>query len=131
MDKIEKIIWTEDGINSFEEIVRYISHDSEFYASNFARRLLLAIERLEIFPRSGRIVPEYNNPDIRELIYQNYRIVYKISDKAVYIALIIHGTNDLSTTTLRERYLSGHRLDESPKQELVSVGRHELAHTAE
>ena len=95
MDKIERIIWTEDGIKSFEDIVQYISIDSEYYASNFARKLLLVIERLEIFPRSGRIVPEYNNPDIRELIYQNYRVVYKISNKAVYVVLVIHGTKQL------------------------------------
>ena len=95
MDKIEKIIWTEDGIDSFECVVQYISRDSEYYASNFARRLLLSIERLEIFPRSGRIVPEYNDQDIRELIYQNYRIVYKIRGKAVYVVLVIHGTKPL------------------------------------
>jgi plasmid stabilization system protein ParE len=95
MDKIEKIIWTDAGIKSFEEVVQYISNDSEYYASNFARKLLLLIENLKIFPRSGRIVPEYNNPDIRELIYQNYRIVYTISGKAVYIALVIHGTKNL------------------------------------
>ncbi|ODS36499.1 hypothetical protein BEH94_11280 [Candidatus Altiarchaeales archaeon WOR_SM1_SCG] len=95
MDKIEKIIWTDDGINSFEDIVRYISMDSEYYASNFAKKVLLSIETLKIFPRIGRVVPEYNNPNIREIIYQNYRIVYKLSDKAVYIVLIIHGAKNL------------------------------------
>ena len=95
MDKIEKIIWTEDGINSFEDIIQYISIDSAYYASDFARKLLLSIEKLQVFPRLGRIVPEYNDPDIRELIHQNYRIVYKISGKAVYIVLVIHGTRKL------------------------------------
>lgn len=89
-------------------MVQYIFNDSEYYASNFARKLLLFIEKLKIFPHSGRIVPEYNNPDIRELIYQNYRIVYTIRDKAenyrivytirdkaVYIVLVIHGTKNL------------------------------------
>lgn len=43
----------------------------------------------------GRIVPEYNNPDIRELIYQNYRIVYKIEKQTVYLTLVIHGSKEL------------------------------------
>lgn len=95
MDKVEKIIWTEDGIGSFEEVVQYISKDSVYYASNFAKKIWLSIERLKVFPYMGRVVPEYSNPDIRELIYQNYRIVYKISNNVVYIALVIHGSHKL------------------------------------
>ncbi|MDI6793952.1 MAG: type II toxin-antitoxin system RelE/ParE family toxin, partial [bacterium] len=64
MDKIEKLIWTEDGIKSFEEIIEYISRDSAYYAGNFAKKILLFIEQLKNFPRIGRIVPEYNNPDL-------------------------------------------------------------------
>ncbi len=95
MDKIEKIIWAEKGIKSFEYIVRYISNDSPYYASNFAKNILSAIEKLKTFPRIGRIVPEYSDQNIQEIIYQNYRIVYKIGDKAAYILLIIHGAKNL------------------------------------
>jgi hypothetical protein len=38
MDVIEKIIWTEDGINSLETIVEFIARDSRYYASNFAKQ---------------------------------------------------------------------------------------------
>ncbi len=92
MDKIEKIIWTDDGIKSFEDIVQYIANDSIYYASEFAKRILSSIENLPEFPYAGRIVPEYKNPDLREIIYQNYRIVYKISDDAIYLLLVIHGS---------------------------------------
>lgn len=95
MDKIKKLFWTADGIESFEEIIKYISKDSIFYASNFAKKILLVIEKLPDFPRMGRIVPEYNNPDIRELIYQNYRIVYNITNEVIYIVLVIHGSKEL------------------------------------
>lgn len=95
MDKVEKLIWTEDGIESFEEVVQYISRDSVYYASNFAKKVLLSIEKLEDFPRIGRIVPEYNDPNIRELIYQGYRIVYKIDKEVVYIVLVTHGSQEL------------------------------------
>jgi plasmid stabilization system protein ParE len=95
MAKIEKIIWTDDGIKSFEDVVQYISNDSEYYASEFAKRILSSIEKLPEFPYIGRIVPEYNNPDLREIIYQNYRIVYKISGNAVYLLLVIHGGRQL------------------------------------
>jgi plasmid stabilization system protein ParE len=92
MDKIEKIIWTDDGIKSFEDIVQYIANDSTYYASEFAKMILSSIENLAEFPRAGRIVPEYKNPNLREIIYQNYRIVYKISGNAIYLLLVIHGS---------------------------------------
>ena len=95
MDKIEKIIWTHDGIESLESVISFIAKDSEYYAGDFAKKVLLRIEKLADFPMIGRIVPEYQNPNLRELIYQNYRIVYMISPKAIYIVLVIHGSHNL------------------------------------
>jgi len=98
VDKIEKIAWTEDAISSFEDVVKYISEDSVYYASNFAKKILMLVENLKDFPSIGRIVPECSNPEIRELIYQNYRIVYKISGKVVYLLLITHCSQQLPPT---------------------------------
>ncbi len=98
MDKIEKIAWTEDAVSSFENVVKYISEDSVFYASNFAKKILVLVEKLKDFPSMGRIVPEYRNPEIRELIYQNYRIVYKISGEVIYLLLITHCSQELPAT---------------------------------
>lgn len=98
MDKIEKIAWTEDAISSLEDVAKHISEDSVFYASNFAKKILVLVEKLKDFPSIGRIVPEYNDPEIRELIYQNYRIVYKISEKVVYLLLITHCSQELPSS---------------------------------
>jgi addiction module RelE/StbE family toxin len=98
VDKIEKITWTEDAVSSFEDVVKYISEDSVFYASNFAKKILLLVEKLRDFPSIGRIVPEYSNPEIRELIYQNYRIVYKISGEVIYLLLITHCSQELPSS---------------------------------
>jgi toxin ParE1/3/4 len=98
VDKIEKIAWTEDAISSFQDVVKYIAEDSVFYASNFAKKILVLVEKLKDFPAIGRIVPEYSNPEIRELIYQNYRIVYKISEKVVYLLLITHCSQELPSS---------------------------------
>jgi plasmid stabilization system protein ParE len=95
MDRIEKIIWTEDGINSLETIVEFIATDSRYYATNFAKQVLARIEKLIDFPSLGRIVPEYDNTSIREIMYQNYRIVYKVSETAIYVVLVIHGSHKL------------------------------------
>ena len=56
----------------------YIARDSPRYAELVVRRLIAAIERLEVFPESGRIVPERSAEDLREIIVKPYRIVYRL-----------------------------------------------------
>ena len=86
-----RIIWSPDAAIGLEAICDYIAKDSEHYARLFAQGIINAIERLLIFPESGRIVPEYNQKDLREIIFQNYRIVYMIKSDTVEIVTITHG----------------------------------------
>ncbi len=71
-----KIVWSEEALKDIEEIISFISKDSELYTVNFASKIINAVETLKVFPEIGRIVPEYGDPKIREIIYSNYRIVY-------------------------------------------------------
>ena len=86
-----RIIWSPDAAADLEEICDYIAKDSEHYARVFAQGVINAIERLLLFPESGRVVPEYGQKDIREIIFQNYRVVYRIKPDAVEIVAITHG----------------------------------------
>jgi toxin ParE1/3/4 len=53
--------------------------------------VIRATERLAIFPRSGRVIPEEGREDSREVFVQNYRIVYQLIDDTVTILAIHHG----------------------------------------
>ncbi len=86
-----RIIWSPNASDDLESICEYIAIDSKYYARLFAKRVIKAIERLIVFPESGRIVPEYNLRNIREIIYQNYRIVYRVKSETVEIVTIVHG----------------------------------------
>ena len=55
-------------------------------------RLLESVERLEHFPRSGRIVPELSNPQVREIIEAPYRIVYRVHDETVEILTVFRAS---------------------------------------
>jgi plasmid stabilization system protein ParE len=57
-------------------------------------RLIEATERLKEFPLSGRIIPEIKDPLCREIIYKNYRIMYQIHAKNVWITGVIHGARN-------------------------------------
>ena len=96
-----KIKWTVPAVNDLEAIHEYIGRDSEFYASSFIEKILSAVDMLEKFPEIGRKVPEANNPKIRELIFQNYRIMYRILDDAIQIIAVIRGSRDITKWPLK------------------------------
>jgi toxin ParE1/3/4 len=48
------------------------------------------------FPHSGRAMPEAQNLSIREVIYQGYRIIYRLQPDAIQIVTVIHGSRDVS-----------------------------------
>lgn len=89
-----EIIWAPSALEDIEKIAQYIARDSEEQAFLFVRRLLSSVKRLEDFPDSGRIIPEIGRPNNREIIYSNYRIMYKLSENEVWITGIIHGSMD-------------------------------------
>jgi plasmid stabilization system protein ParE len=92
-----KIRWTDPAIESLRNLHGYIAKDSEVYASSFIQRIVLAVEKLEVFPRLGRVVPEAEEEAIRELLYQNYRIIYRIQGELIEILTVIHGRRDLGS----------------------------------
>lgn len=63
-----KLRWTTQAVEDMEAIRTFIANDSDAYADLVVARLLEAVERLELFPRSGRIVPELADPRLREII---------------------------------------------------------------
>jgi plasmid stabilization system protein ParE len=99
-----KIVWTEKASDHLQAIYEYIAHDSPIYADRFVRSLVKSTAKLENMPLCGRIVPEFNDSNLREVIYQNYRIVYSVakSQTIVPILAVIHGARDFTQAFLDE-----------------------------
>ena len=55
-------------------------------------RLYLSVDQLRDFPDSGRVVPERQEPDLRELVRAPYRIVYRRHSGLVEILTVFHAT---------------------------------------
>ncbi|MFZ1379201.1 MAG: type II toxin-antitoxin system RelE/ParE family toxin [Saprospiraceae bacterium] len=83
-----KISWSQLALDDLKNIHAYIALDSQYYATNFIEKLVKKIKLLEKYPSSGRIVPEFENAEIRELIEGKYRIVYKLGESEVTILRI-------------------------------------------
>ena len=45
-------------------------------------------EQLVAFPESGRIVPEFDMPALRELMHPPYRVVYHIAPDAIHVVRV-------------------------------------------
>jgi len=91
----QKIRWSSKAASNFEEICDYIAKDSEVYATLFAKKINAAVKSIPQFPKAGRIVQEYGDENIREKIYENYRIIYPIKGEIVEIAVISHSSKPL------------------------------------
>ena len=94
-----RIEWAEPAIEDLIAIRDFIAKDSPHYARKFIERLFDAVRSLEEHPLIGRHVPEtVDHPDVRELIYHNYRLIYRIRADCVSVLAVVHGRRDLSGT---------------------------------
>jgi len=70
------IRWSARARSDIRELQKYIAKDSPYYARQFIGKIFGAVEKLVDYPKIGRQVPESDRDDIRELIFQGYRIIY-------------------------------------------------------
>lgn len=86
-----KIIWSPLAIDRASEIAEYIAQDKPSAAEKWINTVFSKVERLKSSPEIGRVVPEIKNDQFRELIYGNYRIIYRIEKEQISILTIRHG----------------------------------------
>jgi addiction module RelE/StbE family toxin len=89
---VTEIIWAPQSLADLESIRTYIARDSVRYADLVVGRIVAAVERLRVFPESGRIVPERNAADVREIIVRPYRVVYRVGADAIEIVTVFRGS---------------------------------------
>jgi toxin ParE1/3/4 len=93
--------WTETATQDLEEAAEFIGRDSRFYAAALVRETRAAARSLRTFAERGRVVPEIDAPDMRELFIRSYRLIYQVTADRVFILAFVHGARDL--TALWER----------------------------
>jgi toxin ParE1/3/4 len=85
-----RVFWTDAALNQLEAIRDYLEQTSSDYARRVVERLINRSEQLAAFPRSGRMVPEYEIDDVRQVIESSYRIIYLIKENQVEVLAVIH-----------------------------------------
>jgi toxin ParE1/3/4 len=85
-----KLIWSSRALADLDAACEFIARDSPRYASVFAERIVALIRTIPQQPRLGAVVPEYRMEDLRERLFHNFRIVYRLRGDVVQITAIIH-----------------------------------------
>jgi toxin ParE1/3/4 len=98
-----EVVWSPTALEDVVAIASYISRDSSSYAGAVVRKIITSTRNLESFPFAGRIVPEFDDKNIREVFAYSYRIVYRVDNEAVTIAAVIHGKRAFVSSPLNER----------------------------
>jgi toxin ParE1/3/4 len=84
------VTWSPLADEQVDDAVAYIARDSPTAALEWLERLLDQVKTLSLFPDSGRMVPELQRDDIREIIVSPYRVMYRRSSTLVEIAAVRH-----------------------------------------
>ena len=83
--------WSPLVVDRASEIAEYIAQDNPDAAETWINAVFKKVEELSTFPDSGRVVPKTHISAIRELIYGNYRIVYRLEEKRISVLTARHG----------------------------------------
>jgi len=86
-----KIVWSPLAVDKASEIAEYIARDKPSAARRWIEDVFSKVDQLKSSPQIGRMVPEISDSQFRELIYGNYRIIYRIEVKQISILTIRHG----------------------------------------
>jgi plasmid stabilization system protein ParE len=87
---VRVVSWTKQASSDLAAIRAFINQDSPHYASIVVAQLIAATDRLVVFPESGRAVPEFDNPLVREVVHPPYRIVYRLVGADQIHILTVH-----------------------------------------
>ena len=96
-----EVVWSPLALERVVEIAERIRWDKPGAAQSWVERLFAKAETLAASPRRGRIVPELDRPDMREIHFGNYRVIYRIGGAEVVILTVRHGRRHLDIDELR------------------------------
>ncbi len=90
-----KVHWTDPSVEHLQAIHAYIARNSPQYALRVVDRLTRRSRQIADFPLSGRVVPEFEFSQIREVLEGSYRIIYRIRPDQIDVLAVIHAAQEI------------------------------------
>jgi toxin ParE1/3/4 len=86
-----RVRFTPTGRAQFLAAIAYIRRENPVATARFRQRAEQALRRLEQFPESGRVLPEFPDLPYREVVVPPYRFFYRITEATVWVVAVWHG----------------------------------------
>ena len=83
-----KISWSPLAVERLKDIYEYIALGNISAAQKMVNNILKKVETLSKNPKRGRKVPEANREEIRKVFEGEYRIIYRVESKKIFILTI-------------------------------------------
>ena len=93
-DRPRDVVWSESARAALDEAIAYIARDSVHGAERVLSQALDAAAALATLSARGRVVPELDDPAIREVFVFRYRLVYQVRAHQIIILAFLHGARD-------------------------------------
>jgi len=97
------VIWTEPALSDLGGIADYIALDHADAARRLLQQVFSSVERLELFPESGRNPPELGRSQYREIIIGPCRVFYRSDGNSVYILYVMRSERELRKYLIDDR----------------------------
>jgi toxin ParE1/3/4 len=98
-----KLIWTEPALLDLDEVAEYIALDDPLAAGNYVQKIFDRVERLAIYPNSGKRPEELPRTPYREIVVPPCRIFYRAENEAAYILYVMRSERLLHRFLLERR----------------------------
>ena len=94
--RVRDVVWAESARDALDAVIGYIAQDSYQAAAQVLYEALRTGADLATFAERGRVVPELNDPTIREVFVYKYRLQYEVAEARVLIVAFLHGARDFA-----------------------------------
>ena len=104
MSRAYQVVWADVALNDLKNILEYIAVDNQLSALEIFQEIKQRASSLYTFPERGRVVPELLDQSIliyRELVVLPWRIIYRISDKFVYVLSVLDSRRNVEDILLK------------------------------
>jgi len=91
-----RVVWSEQAAHALDDAVGYVAQDSVAAARRLLDEALAAAASLETLSERGAITPEINDPAVRQLLIQRYRLLYEVANEEVHVLAFLHQRQDVT-----------------------------------
>jgi len=84
------VFWTHNACEQLDAIYQYIAKDSPIYAQRMVDRITGRSTQISLMPLSGRRIAEHPDDQIREIIENPFRIIYRVNFDRIDVLAVIH-----------------------------------------